>query len=107
NPSIAPHFLEQDFTVQTPTEYLVSIAPVGELEHVVRACLPTAGQQELLDVGATEPCLMLDRRSWSWDRVASVVTLTYPASRYELRGRYRTSPTGNLAAAPNAKVHSQ
>ena len=108
NPTIAPHFLEQDFTVETPTGYLVSIAPVGELEHVVRASLPTLRQQELLDVAATEPCLVLDRRSWSWDRVASVVTLTYPAGRYELRGRYRTSPTGNLVAAtPNAKVESQ
>ncbi len=98
NPAIAPQFLEQDFTAQTPTAYLVSIAPVGELEHVVRAGLPTPRQQELLDIGAAEPCLVLDRRSWSWDRVASIVTLTYPAGRYELRGRYRTSPTGNIAA---------
>lgn len=96
NPDVAPQFLDQDFTTITPTEYLVSIAPVGELEHVVKASLPTAEQQELLDIEATEPCLVLHRRSWSWDKVVSVVTLTYPASRYELRGRYRTTPMGTL-----------
>lgn len=96
NPEIAPDFLDQDFTTITPTEYLVSIAPVGELEHVVKASLPTAEQQELLEIEATEPCLVLHRRSWSWNKVVSVVTLTYPASRYELRGRYRTTPMGTL-----------
>lgn len=96
NPDIAPNFLGQDFTAITPTEYLVSIAPVDELEHVVKASLPTAEQQELLDIDAIEPCLVLHRRSWSWDKVVSVVTLTYPASRYELRGRYRTTPMGAL-----------
>lgn len=96
NPDVAPLFLDQDFTAITPTEYLVSIAPVGELEHVVKASLPTAEQQELLDIEPTEPCLVLHRRSWSWDKVVSVVTLTYPANRYELRGRYRTTPMGML-----------
>ncbi|QPC94574.1 histidine utilization repressor [Mesorhizobium sp. INR15] len=96
NPDVAPHFLDQDFSSVTPTEYLVSIAPVGELEHVVKASLPTAEQQDLLEIEAIEPCLVLHRRSWSWNQVVSVVTLTYPASRYELRGRYRTTPMGML-----------
>lgn len=96
NPDIAPDFLDQDFTAITPTEYLVSIAPVGELEHVVKASLSTAEQQDLLEIEATEPCLVLHRRSWSWGKVVSVVTMTYPASRYELRGRYRTTPMGTL-----------
>lgn len=105
NPAIAPHFLEQDFTARTPTEYLVSVAPVGELEHVVQASLPSPSQQELLYIDAAEPCLVLNRRSWSWDRVASVVALIYPAKRYELRGRYRTSPTGDLATPDAVTRH--
>ncbi len=97
NPEVAPEFLDQDFTRVTPTEYLLQIAPVSHLEHVVRAVMPDPAQQEILDVGAGEPCLVLDRRSWSWGRIASVVRLTYPASRYELRGRYRTSQSGTLS----------
>lgn len=98
NPAVAPEFLSRDFTAITPTEYLLSVAPVGELEHVVQACLPTLRQQELLEIDMHDPCLVLHRRSWSWGKVASVVTLTYPASRYELRGRYQTSPMGTLTA---------
>jgi len=105
NPAIAPHFLEQDFTTLTPTEYLVSVAPVDELEHVVQASMPTLRQQELLDIEPTEPCLVLNRRSWSWNQVASVVALIYPANRYQLRGRYRTSPTGGFAGQSRHEPH--
>lgn len=97
NPEIAPAFLAQDFTRQTPTEYLLTTTPVSELEHVVRAEQPSREQQNLLAIPAQEPCLAVRRRSWSWGRVATVVTLTYPASRYALRGRYKTSPTGRVA----------
>ncbi|MEM7353084.1 MAG: histidine utilization repressor [Acidobacteriota bacterium] len=96
HPEVAPEFLEQDFTRVTSTEYLLAITPVSELEHVVRAIVPSEAERELLDLGPYEPCLLVHRRSWSWGRVATDVTLTYPASRYELRGRHRTSPTGTL-----------
>ncbi len=94
NPEVAPAFLDQDFTKVTPTGYLMSIAPLGELEHVVKARMPTPEEQDLLDIQPTEPCLVLHRRSWSWGKVVSVVTFTYPAGRYELRGRYRTTAMG-------------
>lgn len=97
NPEIVPDFLDQDFTKLTPTGYLVSVAPVGELEHVVKARMPTPEEQDLLDIEPAEPCLVLHRRSWSWGMVVSVVTFTYPAGRYELRGRYRTTAMGTLA----------
>ena len=96
HPQVAPDLLEQDFERITPTEYLLSIAPVSELEHVVRATVPSVEERELLSLGADEPCLEVRRRTWSWGRVATDVTLTYPASRYQLRGRHRTSPRGTL-----------
>ncbi|MEM8932446.1 MAG: UTRA domain-containing protein, partial [Acidobacteriota bacterium] len=96
HPQVAPAFLAQDFERVTSTEYLLSITPVSELEHVVRATVPSEIERRLLDLGPHEPCLLVHRRSWSWGRVATDVTLTYPASRYELRGRHRTSPTGTL-----------
>lgn len=98
NPAVAPRFLEQDYAAVMCTEYLVRVAPVEQLEHVVRAVLPEPEEQRLLGVSAKEPALVLERRSWSGGRVASFVTLTYPGSRYEFRGRYATSPTGRIRA---------
>ncbi|WP_119387985.1 histidine utilization repressor [Taklimakanibacter lacteus] len=97
NPFAAPHFNEQDFSAVTPTGYLVAAVPVDELEHTVEAVMPTPDQQALLDIGEHEPCLALHRRSWSKGHVVTVVTLTYPASRYALHSRYKTSPSGTLS----------
>jgi GntR family histidine utilization transcriptional repressor len=98
NPAIAPFFLRQDFTRMTPTAYLLSVAPLDELEHRVRAVLPDAEARRRLGIEASEPCLELYRRSWSGGVVVTEATLLYPASRYELASRHRTSPSGRLAS---------
>lgn len=97
NAGLLPDFLKQDFTATTPTAYLVSSTPVDELEHTVEAAMPLPDQQRLLQIDALEPCLALRRRSWSKGKVATAVTLTYPASRYALYSRYRTSASGTLS----------
>lgn len=96
NPSVAPFFLRQDFTAITPTAYLLSLIPVDELEHSVRAVLPDRAARKLLRLGSRAPCLELHRTSWSGGKVVTRVTLTYPAGRYELVSRYRTSASGGL-----------
>ena len=96
NPYVAPAFMAQDFSEETPTAYLVKAVPVDELEHTVEAVMPTSDQQKLLGIGAHEPCLALHRRSWSRGHVVTIATLTYPASRYALYSRYKTSPRGTL-----------
>jgi GntR family transcriptional regulator, histidine utilization repressor len=97
NASLVPDFLGQDFTLTTPTAHLLASTPVDELEHTVEAVLPAPDQQRLLGIAALEPCLALRRRSWSRGLVATAVTLTYPASRYALYSRYRTSASGTLS----------
>jgi GntR family histidine utilization transcriptional repressor len=99
NPAVAPDFLAQDFAATTPTEYLLSVAPVERLEHVVRAIMPSGTQQKLLQIPAAEPCLAVHRRSWSRGRVAAYAALIYPSSRYELRGAWATNAAGRLADA--------
>ena len=96
NPFMAPNFLGQDFTATTPTAYLVAAVPVDELEHTVEALMPEPAQQRLLGIGEAEPCLALRRRSWSKGHVVTVATLIYPASRYALHSRYKTSARGTL-----------
>jgi GntR family histidine utilization transcriptional repressor len=96
NPAIAPAFLRENFSAVTPTAVLLRTAPVEELEHTVEATLPSTEQQELLAIGDREPCLCLHRRSWSLGKVATVATLIYPASRYALYSRHRTSAHGRI-----------
>lgn len=97
NPQVSPAFLKQDFTATTPTAFLLAEAPVDELEHTVEAVLPAPDQQRLLGITALEPCLALHRRSWSRGRVVTAVTLTYPASRYALYSRHRTTARGAVS----------
>ncbi|MGH6854967.1 MAG: histidine utilization repressor [Aestuariivirga sp.] len=97
NPFVAPEFIIQAFAKVTPTAYLLSAVPVDELEHTVEAAMPTAEQQQLLGIEAKEPCLVLHRRSWSKGHVVTVATLTYPASRYALYSRYKTSARGTIS----------
>jgi GntR family transcriptional regulator, histidine utilization repressor len=94
NPLIAPDFLIQSFTRQTPTAYLLSTVPVDELEHSVAAMLPDTRQQELLGISPNEACIALHRRSWSKGQVVTVATLVYPASRYALHSRYKVNAQG-------------
>jgi GntR family histidine utilization transcriptional repressor len=98
NPAIVPRFLEQDFTAVTPTAYLLSVSAVDELEHSVKAVLPSPATRRLLKMAPHRPCLALHRRSWNRGIVVTDATLTYPADRYELRSRYRTTPGGRLIA---------
>jgi GntR family histidine utilization transcriptional repressor len=97
NPFTAPRFDEQDFASVTPTAYLIDAVPVDELEHTVEAVMPAPEQRALLDIGEDEPCLALHRRSWSKGHVVTVATLLYPASRYALYSRHKTSPSGTLS----------
>ena len=89
NPAVAPDYLAQDFTRITPNEYLVKVAPIQETEHVIDAVLPDSTAQKLLNISATEPCLLLNRRTWSFGQVATKARLLYPGSRYRIGSRFR------------------
>lgn len=88
NPAVAPDYLDQDFTRKTPNAYLMQVAPLSSVEHIVQAARTDAATAQLLQMDATEPCLVLRRRTWSRGAVASAVTLSHPASRFELQGQF-------------------
>lgn len=90
NPELAPGYLDQDFARQTPHNYLSEIAPLGRGEHVVEAVLGTPEDCRLLGITASEPCLSIQRRTWSRDRLVSVARLLHPGSRYRLEGTFDT-----------------
>ena len=88
NPLVAPHYLQQDFRSMTPNEYLLNLAPISAVEHVVEALIPEVWIRELLQVNSAEPCLALYRKTWVEYVVATNSTFYYPGSRYTLGSRF-------------------
>jgi GntR family histidine utilization transcriptional repressor len=89
NPSVIPGYRKNDFTQITPHDYLMRVAPLQRAEHTVRAVTPDARIRRLLHLSAAEACLLILRRTWSHDRIATVATLHHPGTRYELTGAFR------------------
>ncbi len=88
NPEVAPLYLSQDFKKITPSDYLLSVAPVQEAEHIIEAVTCNKEIQKLLKIKPDEPCLSLKRRTWSYDMVATYSIIISPGSRYKLVGKF-------------------
>jgi GntR family transcriptional regulator, histidine utilization repressor len=88
-PRLAPDYLRMDFKQTTPHDYLINAAPLQQAEHVLRAQMPDERTRKLLAMKKDEPCLVVIRRTWTADQIASVARLYHPGSRYELSGRFR------------------
>ena len=88
NPAVFPEYLKQDFTLQTPNQYMVRVAPIQRAEYRIFAQQSDASTRRLLNMEIGEPCLLLWRRTWVGPQVATVVTLTHPASRFQFSGSF-------------------
>jgi GntR family histidine utilization transcriptional repressor len=88
NPAAAPDYLAHDFAAETPHAVLMRLAPLSENEHVVEAVLPAVWESRLLAISASEPCLLLRRRTWSAGQTVTAARLLYPGARYRLQGRH-------------------
>ncbi|ACA89088.1 histidine utilization repressor [Shewanella woodyi] len=86
NPKLVPEYLAQDFTTQTPHEYLSQVAPLTEARHTLEAVVANQHNQQALSIEATEPCLQILRRTWSRQGVVSFAKLIHPGSRFRLGG---------------------
>ncbi|SIN86817.1 histidine utilization repressor [Salinivibrio sp. ES.052] len=87
NPALAPAYLEQDFNQTTPNEYLSTVCPVNTIEHTVEAISATPSIHQALAMKSDEPCLLLQRRTWSQQTLVSAALLYHPGSRYKLTSR--------------------
>jgi GntR family histidine utilization transcriptional repressor len=90
NPRMAPDFGQQDFTLEQPSEFLVRTVLFDQMEHVVDAVLPTPEQAALLQMEASQPCLLLTRRTWMRNVPITLVRCLHPGARYRLGSRMRT-----------------
>ncbi|TNE57529.1 MAG: histidine utilization repressor [Alphaproteobacteria bacterium] len=88
NPAAAPDYMSCDFTQVTPAEYLMKVAPLQEVEHIVEAQMPSSYVARLLELQPNEPCLVVTRRTWALGHVASGARLYHPGSTYRVGGRF-------------------
>ena len=88
NPAWAPDYLSVDFTLTTPTHYLLDVAPLWEAQYTIQASAPTEQEARLLGIGAGEPCLVVVRRTVSRGIPITIARLVHPGSRYQLEGRF-------------------
>lgn len=88
NPQSAPCYLAQDFTVMTPTRYLIDHAPVTQASYTISAAPATRAQAQELAMGEGDACLLLTRTTISGQVVASHARLLYPGTRYRFHGLF-------------------
>jgi GntR family transcriptional regulator, histidine utilization repressor len=87
NPALFPHYLQQDFTRETPNHYMVRLAPIQHAEFRIYARKPDAHVRHHLAMEIGEPCLTVERRTWVGGAVATSVLLWHAASRFHLSGK--------------------
>lgn len=83
-PAIWPDYLEQDFTLATPHQYLMAKSPFSRGQHTIEACLPTVKVRNWLQMSESEACLLIHRQTWVGSEPASYVKLYHPGSRFQL-----------------------
>lgn len=88
NQEVAPDYMQQDFSVITPNEYLMAAAPLQGVNYSIEALAPPREIAEMLHIQQKEPCLVLKRRTLSKGKAASVVTMWHPGSRYQFAGSF-------------------
>ncbi|NDO75834.1 MULTISPECIES: histidine utilization repressor [Shewanella] len=86
NPQLIPDYLQQDFNLQTPHEYLSQVAPLTEARHTIEAIVANEQIRARLTIPASEPCLQILRRTWSRQGMVSFARLIHPGSRFRLGG---------------------
>lgn len=93
NPACAPDYLQIDFEVEIPHQYLMRAAPLQRIEHVIEAEAAGKRLARILCVDPGDALLTLVRRTWSRGHVASYVRLTHPAEKYRFVGSFQVGGT--------------
>lgn len=86
NPVIAPDFMQTDFLSTSTFTHLTACAPFPEGSHVIRAVQATDMDRSLLNLTAGEPCLEIERTTWTEASVVTHVKIRYPGAAHALFG---------------------
>ncbi|MDO9193004.1 MAG: histidine utilization repressor, partial [Undibacterium sp.] len=75
NSELVPDYLEQNFSIVTPNEYLMAVAPLQGVDYSIEAILPPRPIAEMLHISSKDACLVLHRKTLSQGKIATVVTM--------------------------------
>lgn len=89
NPEVIPGYVDQDFSTQTPNEYLSEIAAITEAKHSIEAIIGTTIERELLQVTSNEALLLLKRTTWCGNQLVSFAKLFHPGNRYSFGTKFK------------------
>ncbi len=84
NPEIAPDYLEQDFKKINPANYLLEVAPITKVNQIIEATIPDSRISSLLQMKPGEPCLVIERTTWSGENWATLSKFYHPGERYQI-----------------------
>lgn len=108
NAEEAPGYLDQDFTCMTPHAYLLRETEVTHVSNTIRAIRADGETCQLLEIEASQPCLLLDRRTWRGDVPVTRSRFLYPGDRYRLHSVHEATtsdiwpmPSSSSPATPN------
>ncbi len=62
-------------------------APLQGVLYRIEAEMPPAPIGKMLEMSTMEPCLVLRRKTYSGDLVASVAVMWHPWSKYQFSGK--------------------
>ncbi len=104
NSNEAPAYLAQDFSRLTPHNYLLRETEVTFVDNTIRAIRPDEDSRTLLQIDGSQPCLLLDRRTWRGDIPVTRSRFLYPGDRYRLRSSHEATTVGSrgTAATPSS-----
>ncbi len=97
NPRLLPEFLKQDFTVITPSSYLLRTVNYTMSKHIITASLPAPSVAEILDMERRAPVLVMERSTWLHEEPVTLARLYYPGSRFRLVGQFNPPSSSSIS----------
>lgn len=88
NPALVPDFINQDFSEETPSGFLIRTMPYSRADHRISAEIPTEEQKRLLQLDDNEPILTLERHTYAGEEMITTVRLYHPGSRFAFGGAF-------------------
>lgn len=84
NPSFVPNYLEHDFTQQSSDGYFRSTFNMLSHDHQLLACTSTPEIHHFMALEHPTPCVQINRRTWSGNKILSVGRFLYHSERYQI-----------------------
>ncbi|WP_193142281.1 UTRA domain-containing protein [Meridianimarinicoccus sp. MJW13] len=103
NAALAPDYISQDFTRITTHAYLLRETKVSFVDNTIRAIRPDEEAQQLLQIDAAHPCLLINRQTWHDDTPVTRSRFLYPGDRYRLSSAHEATNNASVMTPPSRR----